>query len=84
MTGKIAHVVSLSIVGAKYCSVIQASSIILLGPLTCLTFVNIVHIYTLLKSKYGCYYCKTALKLEMLLKFAAFQSSLTKMVNNVM
>ena len=56
MNGKIAHVVSLSIYDtiddAKYCSVIQyvqASNIILLGPLA---FVNFVHIYTLLKSKY--------------------------------
>ena len=40
----------------------------LLGPLT---FVNIVHIYTLLKSKYDSFHrlWKTTLKLEILLKF---------------
>ena len=53
---------------AKYFLGIQASNIILLGPLT---FINIVHIYTLPKSKYDSYYrlWETALKLEMLHKF---------------
>ena len=36
---------------AEYCSVIQANTIILLGSLT---FVNILHMYTLLKS-WTCY-----------------------------
>ena len=72
MNGKIAHVMNFSITDtiddAKYCSAIQASDIILLEPLT---FINIVHIYTLLKNKHDSYYrlWKTALKLEILLKF---------------
>ena len=76
MNGKIAHVVNLianlTIDNVKYCSVIQASNIILqLGTFNSLTFVNIVHIYTLLNCKYdSCYrLSETTLQLEMLFKF---------------
>ena len=63
---------------AKYCSVIQhvqASSSILLGPLT---FVNTVHIHTLQKSKYDSYYrlWETAPKLECTQICATFKLSL--------